>query len=404
MNSVLTPLLAMTAWFLGLSILVQVLQELWKFVTSSKARSFEKALSDFLGPFVVGRLRQDPLLAVRGPLQFRRVSTAGRILPLNAADLTASLEKSAPEWQRLLRRALAFEASAQKSRPARPTPAFLDTVRTLTRQVMEADALMKSNDRHLGAEALALGDAGNVYRFLEKWNVTGPEGAAPDLKALDATTLQQAFTQEFFPQEETIGRHYEQFLQNFGFRYRRRNLRQTFIFAMLVAVVLNLPFEQIFLRATMVSPEQAIALAENAQQLYEQAASSTDQATRDQLQAFGNQALDIARGAANFACTPRDADLAPPSPEGVTGAPPANCDVAMTVDYFLDPAVVWQRVSDRRTAAPRFLFGCLLTAILITFGAPFWNDLSSTLLRAARPTRDQQGTAAPDRPIRAEVE
>jgi hypothetical protein len=119
MDSVLTPLLAMTAWFLGLSILVQVLQELWKFITSSKARSFEKALADFIGPFVVGRLRQDPLLAVRGPLQFRRVSTAGRVLPLDAADLTASLEKSAPEWHRLIRRALAFEAGAANARVSR---------------------------------------------------------------------------------------------------------------------------------------------------------------------------------------------------------------------------------------------------------------------------------------------
>jgi hypothetical protein len=401
MNSVLTPLLAMTAWFLGLSILVQVLQELWKFVTSSKARSFEKALSDFLGPFVVGRLKQDPLLAVRGPLQFRRVSTAGRVLPLNAADLSASLEKSAPEWQRLVRRALAFEASAQRSGPAPPTPAFLETVRALERQITDARALMESADRRLGAEALGLGDAGNVHTFLEKWNLTG-DTARP--RKLDAATVQLAFAREFFPQEETIGRHYDQFLENFGFQYRRRNLRQTFTFAMLVAVMLNLPFEQIYLRATMVSPEEAIALAENAQQLYQQAASSTDQASRQQLETFGKQALDIARSAADFACTPRDADLEAPTAEGATTPPPAGCEVALSVDYFLDPAVLWRRLTDRQTVAPRFLFGCMLTAILITFGAPFWNDLSSTLLRVARPTGAQAVRSTPDRTVKLEVE
>jgi hypothetical protein len=42
----------------------------------------------------------------------------------------------------------------------------------------------------------------------------------------------------------------------------------------------------------------------------------------------------------------------------------------------------------------------MLTAILITFGAPFWNDLSSTLLRIARPT----GTRGPDRTVKLEVE
>ena len=124
MDTVLTPLLAMTAWFLGLSILVQVLQEMWKFITSSKSRAFEEALSDFLGPFVIGRLRQDPLLAVRGPFQFKRVGIAGRILPLNADDLVGSLEKSAPEWQRLLKRALDFEAAVQMSGPAPPSPAL----------------------------------------------------------------------------------------------------------------------------------------------------------------------------------------------------------------------------------------------------------------------------------------
>lgn len=393
-STVLTPLLAMTAWFLGLSILVQVLQELWKFATSSKARSFEKALADFLGPFIVGRLKQDPLLAVRGPLQFRRVSTAGHVLPLDAADLSASLEKSAPEWQRLVRRALAFEASAQTSGPAPPTPACLDTLRALERQITDARAL---DDRRLRAEALALGDAGSVYAFLERWNVTS-DTAHP--KKLDAATVQLAFAREFFPQEETISRHYDQFLENFGFQYRRRNLRQTFTFAMLVAVMLNLPFEQIYLRATMVSPEEAIALAENAQKLYEQAATSTDQASREQLETFGKQALDIARSAANFACTPRDADLETPTAEGATAAAPAGCDVALSVDYFLDPGVVWRRMTDRQTVAPRFLFGCMLTAILITFGAPFWNDLSSTLLRIARPT----GARGPDRTVKLEVE
>jgi hypothetical protein len=77
-----------------------------------------------------------------------------------------------------------------------------------------------------------------------------------------------------------------------------------------------------------------------------------------------------------------------------------GCDVALSVDYFLDPAVLWRRLTDRQTVAPRFLFGCMLTAILITFGAPFWNDLSSTLLRIARPT----GARGPDRTVKLEVE
>ena len=31
-----------------------------------------------------------------------------------------------------------------------------------------------------------------------------------------------------------------------------------------------------------------------------------------------------------------------------------------------------------------YLFGCVITAILICFGAPFWNDLAKSLLRIGK--------------------
>lgn len=410
MNTVLTPLLAMTAWFLGLSILVQVLQEMWKFVTSSKSRAFENALADFLGPFVIGRLRQDPLLAVRGPFQFRRVGIAGRILPLNAGDLVASLEKSAPEWQRILKRALDFEAALQTTGPAPASPAFLDMVKALQRQLDEAKILGKT-DHRLAAESQAFGDAGRVHEFLDRWQLLPRDGGPESAPLLDSAKLLQAFRKEFLPQADTIARHYDQFLQNFNYQYRRRNLRQTFAFSMLVAIVLNLPFEQIYLRATTVTPEQAIALADNAQQLYMDAQALPQEAQQEQLRAVGKQALALAQSATSFACAPRDFGLTTDATierEGrrarTAPAGAYECASAVGVDYFLDPAVVWARLRAPESQSPRFLFGCFLTAILVTFGAPFWNDLSSTLLRAARPSQGQQATAAPDRPIKTEVE
>jgi hypothetical protein len=412
MNTVLTPLLAMTAWFLGLSILVQVLQELWKYVTSSKSRAYEQALADFLGPFFVRRLKQDPSLSVRGPLQFRRVSIAGRILPLNADDLVTSIEKNAPEWHRVMKRALEFEASIQKGAPALPSRAFIDALDALERQVDEARSLAReTNDRRLPAETLSLGDAGRVHAFLSKWNASGNTGASDRPQPLDAATLRRAFVREFFPQEEAIERHYDQFLQNFSYQYRRRNLRQTFTLAMLVAVVLNLPFEQIFVRATVVTPEQAIALAQSARSLYEQSAEATDDQAR--LREVGNQALAIASSAASLVCGSRDAGLTTDvvvrteqeeARQATAQNLPYTCESALNLDYFLDPVQLWQRLWDPRNGSPRFLFGCFLTAVLVTFGAPFWNDLSSSLLRVARPTRDQQGVAAPDRPVKAELE
>jgi hypothetical protein len=414
MNTVLTPLLAMTAWFLGLSILVQVLQELWKYVTSSKSRAYEQALADFLGPFFVRRLKQDPALSVRGPLQFRRVSIAGRVLPLNADDLVSSIEKNAPEWHRVMKGALEFEASIQKSGPAPPSTAFREALAALEHQVDEARSLRRdSSDRRLSAETLALGDAGRVHAFLAKWNATGTagDGRTDTPQSIDAATLRRAFVREFLPQEETIERHYDQFLQNFSYQYRRRNLRQTFTLAMLVAIVLNLPFEQIFVRATAVTPEQAIALAENARALYQQAAEAGDDQAR--LREVGNQALAIASSATSLVCGPRDTGLTTDvvvtteqaaARQATAQNVPYTCENALNLDYFLDPVQLWQRLFDRRNGSPRFLFGCFLTAVLVTFGAPFWNDLSSSLLRVARPSRGQQTVAAPDRPVKTEME
>jgi hypothetical protein len=383
MNSVLTPLLAISAWFLGLSVLVQVLQELYKFVTSSKSRAFEQALADFAGPFVVSRLQQDARLTVRGPLQFRRVSIAGRVLPMNADDLATAIEKAAPEWQRLVSRALEFEAALQKGKATRPSPKLTHTLAGLTQQL---DAAVGD------AQSATFGDATRVARFLWEWKILGSDGRVNDSN-LDAARVHEAFRREFFPQFETIARHYDQFLQNFGYQYRRRNLRQTFTLAFVVTVVLNLPFEQVYLRATALTPEQAVALAERAQRLYTESqqvrAGTTASEEQKRLQALAREALAVANRA-RVTCTS--------STDAVPSEAPITCENAA-----VDPAVVWATLSDGRLLSLRFLMGCLISAVLITFGAPFWNDVSSSLLRAARPRRDQTGPAAPDRPISTEV-
>jgi hypothetical protein len=403
MNSVLTPLLAITAWFLGLSVLVQVLQELYKFLTSSKSRAFEHALADFAGPFVVSRLQQDARLTVRGPLQFRRVSIAGRVLPMNADDLAAAIEKAAPEWQRLIGRALDFEIALQKGKPAPPSPKLVDMLAGLTQQLEAAAG---------DAQSASYGDATRVARFLWDWKLLRDDGRLNDAE-LDAARLREAFRLEFFPQVDIIARHYDQFLQNFGFQYRRRNLRQTFTIAFLVTVLLNLPFEQIYVRATALSPEQAIALAESAQRLYGEAqrvpAGPDRAATQERLRTLADQALAVANSAANVTCGPRDAGLTTDAMAEAAATDAAvrgrvtTCENVASVDYLLNPANVLTSLADGRLSSLRFLFGCLISAVLISFGAPFWNDVSSSVLRAARPRRDQPGPAAPDRPITTEV-
>jgi hypothetical protein len=399
MTSVLTPLLAISAWFLGLSVLVQVLQELYKFGTSSKSRAFEHALADFAGPFVIDRLQQDARLTVRGPFQFRRVSIAGRVLPMNADDLVVAVEKMAPEWHRLMTRALEFEAKLQRGRPAAPSPRFARTLAALTRQLEDAGRDVQS---------ASFGDAARVAAFLTEWQVLDKA------HTFDAARLHEAFRREFFSSFEVIEKHYDQFLQNFNYQYRRRNLRQTFTIAFIVAATLNLPFEQIYVRATALSPEQAVALAESAQRLYKESQALPTGAegadAQKRLRTLAEQALVVANSAANVTCGPRDAGLttdAIAEAAATDAAAPgriATCENVSSVDYLVNPAALWKSLTDGRLTSLRFLFGCLISAVLITFGAPFWNDVSSTLVRTARPRRDQPGPSAPDRPISLEVE
>jgi hypothetical protein len=277
--------------------------------------------------------------------------------------------------------------------PFRPSPEFSLTVSKLKSQIAEAEFLEKNPEhRGLASELLSLGDAQRVRDFLETWHLL--DFHEPSAAAFDASTIRQAFDRAFFPHTETITKHYDQFLKNFDYSYQRRNLRQTFLLSLLVAVVLNLPFEQIFMRATAITPEQAVALAENAQALYQQANAPTTPANEQQrLRELGNQALTIAKSATNFACGPRDSGL---TPQDIIATEETDitqqgtstnyvCDSAVTIDYFFNPRVLWERLYDPANGSPRFLFGCFLTAILITFGAPFWNDLSGALLRIARP-------------------
>lgn len=417
MEATLAPLIAIAAWLVGLSVLVQVLQELWKFTSSSKSRAYEKALADFIGPFVVERLRQDPVLAVRGPLQFRRIGSAGNLLPLNAEDLISAIGTGGSEWQRLLGRTIEREVALQEGGPDRLSPGFRQFLENLQRGVEDERLLSEhrspddsrspidrwspsdeaSSQRPLPPAGRS--DAGRIYGFLAEWGllVEGEGIAAPRLGAttapIDAAILRKAFQQELVPQIETVKKHYDQFLSNFTYRYRRRNLRQTFTIALFVAVALNLPFGRIHARATAVSPEEAVAMAASAEALVEQLElSGADSA---ELREIGARSIRLAEQATAAACSSSGAvgDVQ------ATQADALPCE-PYSIDLFLHPGTAWDRF--RATGiSVSYLLGCLLTAVLITFGAPFWNDVSSALLRVARPSSRQQNRAAPDLPVRS---
>lgn len=291
-GSLLSTVLGLAAALAALALFVQVVQELYKFLTSSRARCYERVLEDALGPWIGQVKRQASALelSVRGPLQFLRRRPTGVVLPLRREDLARALERTAPDRQRRALEAIRVEAERWEAGAAAPSPAwesFLEELRD--------------------AEDWA---AREVRSFLEE------RGAD-----FDPAALERDFRRRFLPHVERVRELHPRIAQNLEYAYRRRNLRQTVVLGLLLAVLANLPLGRLY------------------------------------------------RAAAGV-----DGSLAEP---------------------FLLP------LASLREAGPEgilaYLAGCILTAILLTFGAPFWHDLAGAVA-AVSSRRRSPGEPAPPEP------
>ena len=126
-TSLLSTVLAMAAAFLALSLLVQVIQECYKYLTSSRSKAYRGALIDFLGDKAKVLLESKELadLRARGPFQFSTGESKGHLEPMDKDDLMAALERAAPEWiQKSVHRApardLAPEGRERAGEPVAP--------------------------------------------------------------------------------------------------------------------------------------------------------------------------------------------------------------------------------------------------------------------------------------------
>jgi hypothetical protein len=329
-GSLLSALLAFAAMVLGLAVAVQVVQEMWKYVTSSRDIAYASVLRDFLGPFLSRQLDRPGVvrdLQVRGPFQFLWWRPSGKLLPMDADELVAALERTTGEWFQRAYAAIRLETSLQRGVAAEPSPSWL-----AFRRELEA-AGKGAVDAH----------ATDIRTFLSAWHQEG---------VLDAGGLLVAFHHQFLPQARKVGEHFDQLMRNYDFHYRRRNLRQTVVIALLLALLLDLPAGKLYRQAASLSPEAAVELAQMATQQYEEmrAAQATD-TTLVQLRDRANRALAIAAGRTD--------------PLGQLAWPP----------------VVWRKFVKSTGTGAIYLIQCLVTALLICFGAPLLNDVTKALLR-----------------------
>jgi hypothetical protein len=387
-QSLLSTIAALAATLLGLSLLIQVIQEVYKFLTSSQARAYRITLLDFLGPWAARIF--DPGTAtdlkLRGPFQFLKLRPPSRLLPLDKDDLVDALERTLSPWHREALLALRLEAKRQAEEAERgidgaraavspdPSSALTDLAKRLTTSVPGAPG-------HRGAQ--------EIHEFLAAWmpvpswpsaSTGGARGGAAagsnrvaatpaaSTRPLDAAALLAAFRAHFMPHIVSAADHYAHLMRNYEHNSRRRNLRQTFTFALLLALAFDLPFGRLYNEARRVPPDQAFEMLAAASAAYDTVVAGGDTlrvVTRvlpPRVQAYAEAMLDSA--------VKRDSTAA-------AGGDPLDYAglVARAKANLVDRG--WRGGID-------YVFGSLLTALLLSFGAPLWNDIAKSVLRLKR--------------------
>src|SRR5262245_10795758 len=108
-------LLTLAAIFLGLAAAVQIIQEFYKYLSRSEAKTYRNVLVDFAGPWIEQLFQPGVVndLQVRGPFQIRKVRPQGVLLPLPKDELLRAIERLAPVWVRRTLEQLQVERELQ---------------------------------------------------------------------------------------------------------------------------------------------------------------------------------------------------------------------------------------------------------------------------------------------------
>jgi hypothetical protein len=361
-NSLLTVLLTLAATFLGLSIVVQVVQELYKYLRSSKGRAYQIALKDFLGPLALELLKPGvlPDVRVRGPLQLKRVRPEGMILPLKREELSNALERTAPPWIQQTLNQLKLEVDFQSNKPLPPSPSWDKFLEDLGKVEQGTTGYW---------------NAFEIAEFLQEWKYNWNQKileAKSHTKCigtftlphnnLDAKQLLLAFRKKFLPYVENAVENFSKLESNFEYSYSRANRRQTFIIAMLITFIFNLPINILYKNAQKIDPESAIKLAETTMEMYK----SKSEVPESLI--VSNQLPD--------SLIQKNLELA----KKIMSSTLKTQSSESGIEYFSD----WESIVAIFSGNFKFLlylFYCGITSIFLTFGAPFWNDIASALLR-----------------------
>ena len=283
-NSYLEIVISIIATLIVLAILVQTLQECYKYLTSLKARAFICFLRDIYNIKKDDLINQiDKKLSVTSPFQLRKEIKGTKILPLGR-DLLGPVIKKIQDQN---------EGTSQTT-------------------ATEAKEIIPMQD--------------------EEWN---------------------------------------QLVNNFDYTYSRRNLRITFIIALIITFFFNLPIQNIYEKQSSLTTSQLTDLTEKIVSINNNLKQLSEEGTKNK---DGNNVETI------------DESLVTTN----------NDSINIEVEYDSLITKINRLVSEDVYKAQlvefvtnlkfesfgKFLlyfFGCILTSILICFGAPFWNEILGAL-------------------------
>ncbi|UCE24143.1 MAG: hypothetical protein JSU74_12745 [Candidatus Zixiibacteriota bacterium] len=414
-TQVLTTIIGVAATILAMSVVVQIVQEMYKYFTSSRSRLYVNVLRDHLGD-IVELLASKPefaYLRTRGPFQFLRARPAGRLMPLEAEELRVAVERTAPELVQRTSEQLRREsvAGGGAALPSADWGRFLVKLSSLRSDDAEFETACKI--------AEFLSKHGHTWvSNKDKVGDVSHDAASP--VKFDPKLLLQEIEQTFIPEITKITENSRLIESHLEYATGRRNMRHTVVIGFLLAAIVGLPIQAIYRSAATIPPDKVTEFAESAANMYKayteweesgQEASPTDTGNvgaRGSSQETApvdssTESTDSAAAAANLT------DSSATEGQAIDTAG-VESDLLSLIDRITDEYMKsavpqemvvlvlsdkWQEKYENVADIILYILGSLGTAILIGFGAPFWNDLLKSLLglkRTLRPTRSNDKT------------
>lgn len=246
-------LLSFVALLFGISVLVQALQELYKYLSNNKSRAYSIAMRDYMGALfshiLSTNIAQD--IRVRGPFQVFRFRPKDHIMPLSWEQLQQALETTLPVWKKKLLDALRNEVALQMGKVTTPSPEWQHFIAELQKAGAMADLALSTAD---------------VTDFLQDWKQLPSPATTNEVdntstdSFLDAATLLTAFEQRFMGELKYYSDNYQHFNTAFEYQYKRRNMRLSFVIALLLTLCCNLPIQQVYKAAQGMNESQALGI------------------------------------------------------------------------------------------------------------------------------------------------